>query len=102
MQEQMPDRFKDTGVTVRVYAYQCPEKPEKFAGQPIGQYHCPCCGCMVVAALAHPPCFKGYCVAADEGWHPGEKVTLDIDTGHLTMLREMFGCEIEEVPVDGA
>ena len=27
----------------------CLEKPESLAGQPLGQYHCPDCGAMVVA-----------------------------------------------------
>lgn len=34
----------------------CPEKPEALAGQPIGQYHCPYCMMMVVAAVPHPTC----------------------------------------------
>jgi len=32
----------------------CPEKPEKLLGQPIGQYHCPSCGMMIVAGIPHP------------------------------------------------
>ncbi len=39
----------------------CNEKPETFHG-PIGQYHCPDCGAMVIAGLEHPtvclPCSK--------------------------------------------
>lgn len=31
----------------------CPEDPRVLAGAPIGQYHCPACGCMVIAALPH-------------------------------------------------
>lgn len=27
----------------------CLEKPERLAGQPIGQYHCPYCGNMLIA-----------------------------------------------------
>ena len=32
----------------------CPEKPELLRGAPIGQYHCPNCGVMVLAGLPHP------------------------------------------------
>lgn len=32
----------------------CDERPELLIGQPIGMYHCPSCGMMVVAGLAHP------------------------------------------------
>lgn len=32
----------------------CAEKPELLAGQPIGQYHCPDCGAMLLAGLPHP------------------------------------------------
>lgn len=34
--------------------WQCPEKPEKLKDAPIGQYHCPRCGMMVVAGCPHP------------------------------------------------
>ena len=33
----------------------CPEKPELLRGAPIGMYHCPCCGVMVLAGVGHPP-----------------------------------------------
>jgi hypothetical protein len=32
----------------------CSEDPRQLAGLPIGMYHCPDCGMMVLAALAHP------------------------------------------------
>jgi hypothetical protein len=33
----------------------CPENPEALRGAPIGAYHCPYCGCMVVAGFnLHP------------------------------------------------
>lgn len=32
----------------------CNERPEKLLGAPIGQYHCPNCGAMVMAGLKHP------------------------------------------------
>ena len=31
----------------------CAEKPERLAGMPLGQYHCPDCGAMVVAGVPH-------------------------------------------------
>jgi len=32
----------------------CAEKPELLIGQPLGQYHCPDCGAMVIAGISHP------------------------------------------------
>ena len=32
----------------------CEEKPETLLGQPLGQYHCPDCGAMVIAGIPHP------------------------------------------------
>ena len=32
----------------------CAEKPEALAGAPIGMYHCPDCGAMVLAGVEHP------------------------------------------------
>lgn len=31
----------------------CPEQPILLSGMPIGQYHCPVCGMMVMAAMPH-------------------------------------------------
>lgn len=31
----------------------CPENPVLLAGQPLGQYHCPVCGMMVIAGWRH-------------------------------------------------
>lgn len=31
----------------------CPEQPLLLSGQPIGQYHCPMCGMMVMAGMPH-------------------------------------------------
>lgn len=39
---------------VPVFAARCAEKPELLIGQPLGQYHCPDCGAMVLAGLPHP------------------------------------------------
>ena len=32
----------------------CDEKPEVLAGAPLGMYHCPDCGAMVLAGIPHP------------------------------------------------
>ena len=32
----------------------CAEKPEDLIGLPIGQYHCPDCGAMVLVGVPHP------------------------------------------------
>lgn len=34
---------------------KCPHDPRVLAGQPIGMYHCPDCGEMVVAGMEHTP-----------------------------------------------
>ena len=39
---------------VDVFPANCAEKPEALLGQPIGQYHCPDCGAMVLAGIKHP------------------------------------------------
>lgn len=45
----------------------CQEKPEKLLGAPIGQYHCPDCGAMVLAGLPHPT----VCAMCRDRKHPG-------------------------------
>jgi len=32
----------------------CPFDPILYLGQPIGMFHCPICGEMVIAGLPHP------------------------------------------------
>ena len=32
----------------------CDEKPEERIGEPIGMYHCPDCGMMLVSGFSHP------------------------------------------------
>ncbi len=34
---------------------RCPYDPSGLIGVPLGQFHCPYCGDMVVAGLPHPP-----------------------------------------------
>lgn len=31
----------------------CNEKPEKLTDQPLGQYHCPDCGAMIITGMLH-------------------------------------------------
>lgn len=45
----------------------CDEKPEDLLGQPIGQYHCPDCGAMVIAGIKHPE----LCQKCINRQHPG-------------------------------
>ncbi len=33
---------------------ECPTKPEKLVKVPLGMFHCPLCGMMVVAGVPHP------------------------------------------------
>lgn len=35
--------------------YGCPHDPRDHSGTPLGMYHCPLCGNMVVAGCAHTP-----------------------------------------------
>lgn len=40
-------------------AFECPERPEVWLGSPMGMYHCPHCGCMVIAGFeVHPHEFE--------------------------------------------
>ena len=41
-----------------VFPANCDEKPEALLGQPIGMYHCPDCGAMVMAGIPHPDLCK--------------------------------------------
>ena len=45
----------------------CAEKPEKLLGAPLGQYHCPDCGAMVLAGIEHPD----LCQLCHDRQHPG-------------------------------
>lgn len=73
MAPEAPDRQRegvcgrcyDEGVTV--FPPNCAEKPEALTGQPIGQYHCPDCGAMVMAGLPHPD----LCQKCLDRNHPG-------------------------------
>jgi len=51
-----------------VYTPSCQEKPEFMFG-PIGMYHCPDCGAMVLAGIPHPPvclpCLEGRRIGYD-------------------------------------
>lgn len=51
------------------FAPTCAEKPEELLGEPIGMYHCPDCGAMVIAGVPHPelckPCLEGVHPAFD-------------------------------------
>lgn len=40
-------------------AGECPEDPSRLKGMPIGQYHCPECGCMLMAGWEEHPHERG-------------------------------------------
>lgn len=71
------DRTSDDMVTVT--AWRCPYDPSEYAGQPIGSFHCPACGCLVLAAeRGHGACLPGLCPAVDDDDHPGQPYRLEI------------------------
>jgi hypothetical protein len=49
----------------------CPEDPALLAGAPIGMYHCPVCGMMVMAALPHPAPDDDYEAEYGRPWPAG-------------------------------
>ncbi len=50
-----------------LYIANCEEKPETLRHQPLGMYHCPDCGAMVLAGAVHPMLCK-ICI---DRKHPG-------------------------------
>jgi len=51
----------------KLFEPNCEEKPEVFIGSPLGQYHCPDCGAMILAGVAHPK----VCKLCFDRKHPG-------------------------------
>ena len=49
-----------------VFPAKCEEKPELLKDMPIGMYHCPDCGGMILAGLPHPP----LCARCNDRKHP--------------------------------
>lgn len=55
---------------------KCTHEPREMNGMPIGQYHCPDCGVMVLAGLPHPeicehsgyPDYAAMCDICSPGW----------------------------------
>lgn len=66
------DDHDETDICGRCYCFgpvrpaRCPERPERLRGAPIGMYHCPYCGAMVLAGLPHPP-LCGACQPEEAG-----------------------------------
>jgi DNA-binding CsgD family transcriptional regulator len=46
-------------------ARQCQFDPRTLLGVPLGMFHCPLCGCMVVAGIEHGLCMLGLCPQLD-------------------------------------
>ena len=58
--ENVPEKLADDTMLCgrcydvdELFPANCDEKPERLKGQPIGQYHCPDCGAMIVAGFPH-------------------------------------------------
>ena len=43
---------------VELFKANCAEKPERLIGEPMGMYHCPDCGAMILAGIPHPDMCK--------------------------------------------
>lgn len=52
--------------TTELFPSGCRERPEDLGDSPIGQYHCPECGAMVMAGVPHP----GVCALCRDQRHP--------------------------------
>lgn len=52
---------------VILFPANCNEKPERLLNAPIGMYHCPDCGAMVLAGQEHPE----LCDRCINRTHPG-------------------------------
>lgn len=56
------ERHEETGLMCgrcydavdQLFPANCAERPEQFKGMPLGMYHCPDCGAMVLAGVEHP------------------------------------------------
>lgn len=49
-----------------LYPANCTERPELMGNAPIGMYHCPDCGAMLLAGVPHPP----LCAQCRDRTHP--------------------------------
>lgn len=45
----------------------CPYDPRPLQGLPLGMFHCPTCGCMILAGVQHPPCDPADCWLGSQG-----------------------------------
>lgn len=60
----MCGRCYDTGP---LFPANCAEKPERLVNVPLGMYHCPDCGAMIVAGMPH----FDLCQLCIDRKHPG-------------------------------
>ena len=73
----------------------CNEKPEKLIDQPIGIYHCPDCGAMIIAGVPHP----ALCERCIKREHPGfdkPKDDKDIKISKKRIEMSLFRAKTEE------
>lgn len=64
MDEQAEQQHREWLATLRQL---CDYDPVPLAGKPLGMFHCPKCGCMVMAGMPHPPCDPTECGLGSEG-----------------------------------
>lgn len=87
----MCGRCYDMGV--EIFPTNCTEKPENFAGAPLGMYHCPDCGAMVVAGMLHPE----LCQICIQRVHPGFDEVTATERLHYNGHEVMRTCREIEV-----
>lgn len=89
---------------------ECTEHPEMLTGAPIGMYHCPACGEMVVAGLRHPTAeeIRLFNEGIDEELKQAEQQTTEWEAGEaecidmpytpeqVAMLNADYAAELEE------
>ena len=49
--------LSDDELTKLIESNSCPYEPQRDGKSPIGMYHCPLCGEMVLSGKKHPPKF---------------------------------------------
>jgi hypothetical protein len=55
-EEAYQQALDDVKEAVQCLPLECSFNPVHLLGEPIGMFHCPECGQMVLAGMPHPPC----------------------------------------------
>jgi hypothetical protein len=74
---------------VQVVQARCMFDPTTLGGLPLGQLHCPECGCMVIAGMQHGPCFEPDCQFYDAEF--SEQMDREYAAEHAAAQMRMFG-----------